>query len=296
LPETISGIHGIIPVLCTPFRDDDSIDYAQLRQVIRHMLAQGAHGVAATGEASESSKLTMDERMRCVEIAAEELGGRGWLVVGVSASSRHDAARLARQAGDAGAAAVFATPRGDEGASDDAIYRYYATIAEAGVPVMVQEQTTGVPIPIPLYLKMAEEIPGIQFIKQESIPAGKRITQILSGTGGKLKAFSGGGGRFLMDELARGVLGTLPGVVGVRQLVQAYTHYRAGETEKARDVLDSYLPLASFRSQFGVPAAKEAMRALGVIDTVRQRPPVAYEFDDYDRAELQVILKRMDRG
>jgi 4-hydroxy-tetrahydrodipicolinate synthase len=295
MPKT-NELKGIIPVLCTPFGIDNSIDYQQLRAVIHYVLSQGAHGVAATGEASESSKLSVDERFGCVEVAAEELGDKGSLVVGVSSSSRADAFALAKQAGSMGAAAVFATPRGDEGASDDAIYRYYATIADAGVPVMVQEQTTGVPISIQLYLKMAKEIPGIIYIKQESNPAGKRITQILEGTAGKLQAFSGGGGRFLMDDMARGAIGTLPGVVGIRQLVRAYELYQTGEKEKARDIFDTYLPLASFRSQFGVAAAKETMKALAIIDTVRQRPPVAYEFDDFDRAELRVILDRLERN
>jgi 4-hydroxy-tetrahydrodipicolinate synthase len=257
------------------------------------VLNEGAHGIAATGEASESSKLTVEERYRYVEVAAEELGDNGWLVVGVSAANRHEAAALAKQAGKMGAAAVFATPRGDEGANDEAIYRYYTTIAEVGIPVMVQEQTIGVPIPIPLYLRMSEEIPGIQYIKQENIPAGKRITQILEGTSGKLKAFSGAGGRFLMDDLARGSLGTLPGVVGIRHLVATFELFRAGKPEEARDVFDTYLPLASFRSQFGLAAAKEAARILGVIDTVRQRPPIAYEFDEHDRAELKAILTRL---
>ncbi len=299
MPQTIpSGdeLHGIIPVLATPFLDDNSIDYRGLRAVTRCCLDEGAHGVAATGEASESSKLTYDERIRSVEEVAEEMDGKGWLVMGVSAGDRQEALGLARRAGALGAAAVFATPRGDEGASSEAIYRYYATIAEAGVPVMVQEQTTGVPIPIELYIKMAEEIPQVRYIKQESIPAGRRITQILEGTCGKVKAFSGGGGRFLMDDLARGVMGTLPGSVGVRQLVRAYELYRAGMLREAREVFNTYVPLASFRSQFGVAAAKETLVMQGVIRSARQRPPVAYEFDAYDRAELAAILEMMSRA
>ncbi len=289
-------LHGIIPVLTTPFRDDGAVDYDGLRAVAGYCLSQGAHGVAATGEASESSKLTVEERHRSVEAVAEEMGEAGWLVVGVSAPERRTAAALARQAARAGAAAVFATPRGDEGASPDTIYAYYATIAEAGVPVMVQEQTTGVPIPLDVYIKMAEELPEVRYIKQESIPAGQRITQILMHTGGRIKAFSGGGGRFLMDDLVRGVMGSLPGSVGVRQLARAYELYRAGQLREAREVFDAYVPLASFRSQFGVPCAKEVLVMEGVIRSVAQRPPVAYEFDDYDRNELKAILERLARA
>jgi 4-hydroxy-tetrahydrodipicolinate synthase len=291
-----SELHGIIPVLATPFLDDDSVDYEGLRAVARYCLDQGAHGLAATGEASESSKLTPDERRRSVEVVAEEMGDRGWLVVGVTAPQRSVAADLARHAATMGAAAVFATPRGDEGASAGTIYAYYATIAEAGVPVMVQEQTTGVPIPIDLYIRMAETIPGMRYIKQESIPAGRRITEILMGTGGRVKAFSGGGGRFLMDDLARGAMGCLPGVVGVRQLVRAYELYRLGFHREAREVFDAYVPLASFRSQFGVPAAKEVLVMQGIVRSARQRPPVAYEFDEYDRRELAAILERLRRA
>ncbi|MCL4534396.1 MAG: dihydrodipicolinate synthase family protein [Bacteroidetes bacterium] len=289
-------LHGIIPVLATPFLDDGAVDYEGLRAVARYCLSQGAHGLAATGEASESSKLTPDERRRSVEVVADEMDGEAWLVVGVSAPEGTVAAGLARHAGSMGAAAVFATPRGDEGATPDAIYAYYATIAEAGVPVMVQEQTAGVPIPLDLYLRMAEEIPAVRYIKQESIPAGRRITEILLGTGGRIKAFSGAGGRFLMADLARGVMGCLPGSVGVRQLVRAYELYRAGQPREAREVFDTYVPLASFRSQFGIPAAKEALLMQGIIRSAAQRPPVTYEFDAHDRDELRAILEQMARA
>lgn len=291
-----SELHGIVPVLATPFLDDGSVDYEGLRAVARYCLDQGAHGVAATGEASESSKLTIEERRRSVEVVAEEMGDRGWLVVGVTAPDGKTATDLARQAASAGAAAVFATPRGDEVASSEAIYGYYAAIGEAGVPVMVQEQTTGIPIPLDLYIKMAEEIPAIRYIKQESIPAGRRITQILEGTGGRIKAFSGAGGRFLMDDLARGVMGSLPGSVGIRQLVRAYELYRAGNLREAREVFNTYVPLASFRSQFGVPCAKEALVMAGVIRSAAQRAPFDYEFDAYDRRELEAILEGLARA
>ena len=108
-------LHGIILVVATPFLDEGAVDYDGLRAVARYCLAQGAHGLAATGEASESSKLTPEERRRSVEIIAEELRGQAWLVVGVTAPERSIAAALARHAASMGAAAVFATPRGEEG-------------------------------------------------------------------------------------------------------------------------------------------------------------------------------------
>ena len=53
---------GCIPILCTPFADDGSLDLPSLEREVEWVLGEGASGVACLAIASEGYKLTEAER------------------------------------------------------------------------------------------------------------------------------------------------------------------------------------------------------------------------------------------
>jgi 4-hydroxy-tetrahydrodipicolinate synthase len=50
-------IRGVIPPLVTPFREDETIDEAAMRQQLRYMLGKGVHGIIVRGSAGRASPL-----------------------------------------------------------------------------------------------------------------------------------------------------------------------------------------------------------------------------------------------
>ena len=42
----------IVPVI-TPFKDDESVDYAELKRIVRGLLDEGADGIFAGGSSAE---------------------------------------------------------------------------------------------------------------------------------------------------------------------------------------------------------------------------------------------------
>ena len=59
---TSAPLAGCIPILCTPFAEDGSLDLPSLEREIAWVLAEEARGVACLASASEGYKLTETER------------------------------------------------------------------------------------------------------------------------------------------------------------------------------------------------------------------------------------------
>ena len=69
-------LYGVLPIVHTPFLDDDSIDAASLKREIDFAFACGADGLG-TGMVSEILRLTSDERIGLTHLIAELAAGRG---------------------------------------------------------------------------------------------------------------------------------------------------------------------------------------------------------------------------
>jgi len=82
--KTIRGV--IVPVI-TPVDDEDRVDEAACRAVIRRCLDAGVDGIFAGGSAGMGPLLTETEWRRAMETAAAEVNGRAWLLGGVIAPS-----------------------------------------------------------------------------------------------------------------------------------------------------------------------------------------------------------------
>ncbi|MDP9364249.1 MAG: dihydrodipicolinate synthase family protein, partial [Chloroflexota bacterium] len=74
---------GCVPILCTPFADDGSLDLASLAREVDWVLAEGARGVACLAIASEGYKLTEGERDEVARATVAAVGGRVPVVVSV---------------------------------------------------------------------------------------------------------------------------------------------------------------------------------------------------------------------
>src|SRR6516225_6507408 len=102
-------LHGVLPIVHTPFTDTNEIDTATLRREIDWAYAQGADGLG-TGMVSELLRLTFDERIALTQHVAEMSAGRGAVFTGVGAESTKQALVYAKAAEKAGCDAIMAVP------------------------------------------------------------------------------------------------------------------------------------------------------------------------------------------
>ena len=125
-------LSGIIPILATPFHDDESLDLKSLVRTIEFMVGIGVNGVTLLGVLGESNRLTDSERSSLIRTAVEAAGGKIPVIAGCSHSGTTATVALVREALSLGAAAVMIAPSRQPVPNDDAVFEYYARIAETG--------------------------------------------------------------------------------------------------------------------------------------------------------------------
>src|ERR1700710_2542153 len=118
------NLAGVIPILATPFHDDESPDHASLTRMIRFFAQTGVNAVTLLGVLGESNRLTDSERSALIATAVAAAGPLP-VIAGCSHTGTAATIALARQASDLGAAAVMIAPSKQPGPSDDQVFNYY---------------------------------------------------------------------------------------------------------------------------------------------------------------------------
>ena len=297
MPQTppSPALAGVYPILATPFRADGTPDEGDLARLIDFIVAARADGIVFPGVASEFETLAPAERRHLVEAVAQRVGGRIPLVIGVSATDAAAAEALAAHARAVGAVALMAVAPPTCKGNLPAIADYYARIATAGVPIILQNA----PPPAGCALSPAEVVEiaranaAIRYVKEESLPCGQRITQLLAaGVPHLAGVFGGAGGRYITDELARGACGTMPACELIDLHVRQFALHRAGDRDGVRYLFNRMLPLLNFQAVFRMAMTKEVLKRRGVIDAtfVRAAGP---KLDEGDRRELDAMLAEL---
>jgi 4-hydroxy-tetrahydrodipicolinate synthase len=137
---------------------------------------------------------------------------------------------------------------------------------------------------------IATTIPAIEYVKEETLPCGQRITKLLALAPPTLRGvFGGAGGRYLPDELARGACGTMPACELADLHAAQFACHRAGDAAGVRRWFNRMLPLLNYQAVFRMAMTKEVLRRRGVIRSthVRAAGPVP---DAQDYVELATML------
>jgi 4-hydroxy-tetrahydrodipicolinate synthase len=284
---------GVFTIPCTPFTESGELDEESLRREVRFCLAAGAHGLVAPVNASEFTSLSDDERRRVAVLLVEEAAGRVPVVIGVTGGSSAIAAGFARHAREIGADAVIAMPPHIRKASPREIESYYRTVAEAAaLPVFLQGfmPPVGTPMSAELMARLLREIEHVDYVKEETIPAGQVMTQLIAQAGSSLRGVMGGmAGRYLLDEHRRGACGTMPACEITDLHVALWNRLEAADEEGARELFNRMLPLLNYEALFGATLYKEVLYRRGVIHCAATRGAVG-PLDAFDHRELDAIL------
>ena len=282
---------GVFPIISSPFSTDGKLDRTALDRLTVFICESGVHGAVYPAIASEFATLTPDERREGVEIVARAIGKRVAFVVGISDETPELSAAHARQAAAVGADAVMLlAPRsaGDSAASVAAFF----TIALGGTTLPVIIQNAPPPLGSSLSIESVREvcarIPAIRYVKEEVVPCGQRITALMASVPGLLGVFGGAGGRFVLDELARGAAGSMPACEIPELHAEIYRAYRGGRTGEARRCFDALLPLLNLGSAYRTPITKHILVHRGIIAAVRHRDTNP-ALDAFDIAELDAV-------
>ncbi|WP_166348519.1 dihydrodipicolinate synthase family protein [Phytoactinopolyspora limicola] len=295
-------IHGLVPILATPFHLDGTLDLPGLRRLVEFQLASGVDGVAVFGMASEGFALTTSERDVIQREVAAVVDGAVPIVAGVNATSTVTALEQARQAADTGAQALMVLPPFMVPPTPDQLVDFYGDVAGVGLEVMVQDApgVTGVAMPAALVVELSK-LDGVTSVKVEAPPTVPKVGAVVDAVGGCIEdgargdsgfaVLGGMNAQFVLDEYARGAVGTMPACEFPDLLAPVLADWTAGRHASAREMFARLLPLIVYGLQPGIAWAvhKEVLVRRGIIDQATVRLP-ARPIDDTARTLLDQIL------
>ncbi len=297
-------IHGVLPILHTPFTSSDEIDFVALKSEIDWALSVGADGVC-TGMVSESLRLLESERLELNARMAELTNGRGFVVASIGAECTRGAIRYGKAAKEAGCSAVMAIPPINSALPERAVWDYFTSIADAvDLPLIVQDASSyvGQAIPLSFYVRLLERYPAEKILfKPESSPVGPNISALRDATGGRARIFDGSGGMLLVDAFRRGLAGTMPGTDLLDGIVALWKALAAGDSAAIARYSAPVCAIVALQLQAGLDGflaiEKYLLQKRGIFPSDRRRPPFGWEMDDETRqyvdqlfAELQAVL------
>src|SRR4051812_6974437 len=290
-------LHGVLPIVQTPFLDSDEIDFATLAKEVDWGLAQGIDGLG-TGMVSELLKLTATERQALAEHLVQYVASRVPVFMGVGAESSRQALEYARVAERAGCDAVMATPPISGRVNEEALTRYFRTLADGvNVPIIVQDASgyVGQSIPMQVYTALLDRYgPEKILFKPEASPVGPNLSAVHDATGGTARIFEGSGGIFLIDSFRRGIAGTMPGMEVVDGIVALWRALKKGDEAAAYRVYFPIAALVALQLQAGLDGflaiEKHLLHRRGVFENTLRRRPYSWDLDAETAAECDRLF------
>jgi dihydrodipicolinate synthase/N-acetylneuraminate lyase len=289
-------IAGIIPIVAATFINSGSLDEDSFQSLIRHLMKTGASALTLFGLATEFYKLADSERARMQTLLLNETS-RSESVAGIISITDHSwevASLRAHAAEEQGADGLMVLPPYFLGPSEDAILEHLKrVIGSVKIPVIVQYAPvqTGVRISPEVFLKLRDALPNAEFVKVETQPPGRYVSQLIQRSQGKLKSLVGYAGVQMPDALTRGAVGIQPGC----SFTEIYVGlWRLWETDKTafQNLHNKLLPYINYWMQgveLIIKVEKVILKQRGIIASDYCRNP-SYALDEVEHKQIEKFM------
>jgi dihydrodipicolinate synthase/N-acetylneuraminate lyase len=248
----VKELFGVVPIIPTPFLENEEIDEAALRNLIEFAIAGGVQAVCLPAYASEFYKLSEEEKLQVVKIAISQAAGRIQIMAQSNSPSLKIAIKLARANVAAGADIIsLAVPRLfnlPNASIETYLSEFFKSIPDT--PVLIQDFNPGgssLNVALINYLRKAHS--NFKYLKLEEPLCAPKFEDIIKTTEGTIGVFEGWGGLYLMELVPIGIAGVMPGL-GVADILQkVFTLRKNGETQKAFEIFERVMPQIFFSLQ-----------------------------------------------
>ena len=289
-------ISGIVPIVAVTFTNSGSLDEDSFQSLIRHLLKTGASALTLFGLATEFYKLADNERARMQTLLLAETCQSASIagIISITDHSWEVASRRARDAEAQGADGLMLLPPYFLGPSEDAILEHLKrVIGSVKIPVIVQyaPMQTGVRITPDVFLKLRDALPNADFIKVETQPPGRYVSQLVEQSQGRLKSLVGYAGVQMPDVLARGAVGIQPGCSFTEIYVELWRLWQTDKTE-FQALHNKLLPYINYWMQgveLIIKVEKVILKQRGIITSDYCRSP-AYTLDEREQMQIEQFM------
>lgn len=293
----MKSIEGVVPIVHTPFDDQDQIDWESFERQLAWAVECGIQG-CAIGMVSEVMCLSSSERQQLTENLVAAVSGQVFTIASAGAESTGQAIEYASHAEQAGCDAVMAIPPVNTPLQDEEVLNYFRQIAGAvEIPVIVQDASSyvGQPIDLSVYTRLIDEFGAERiYFKPESSPLGPNLSRLRDATEGQARVFEGSGGISLVDSYHRGIRGTMPGMEFLEGIVAIWEALERGDESAAYRVYLPVCALVALQLQAGLDGfleiEKYVLKKRGLFATSHRRGPISWQLDEETREEVDRLL------
>jgi len=261
------NIGSIATAMITPFREDGSIHFEMVSDVVEHLIANGTDSIVVCGTTGESPTLSHDEKVALIRFVVKTVHNRVTVIAGTGSNNTQASIDLTNEAEAAGADGIMLVAPYYNKPNQRGMYEHFAAIAQSTtLPIMLYNIPGRSIVNIqPQTVLQLSKIPNIQIVKEASGNL-DQMTEILAGAPDGFTVYSGDDGLTLplLSIGGAGVVSVAAHVVGndMQKMVKAF---KEGRHEEAASIHQALLPL--IRALFATPnpsTVKYALTKLGI--------------------------------
>lgn len=257
---------GAAVAIVTPMKDDGSVNFDKLAELVDYQIAHGTDAIVACGTTGESPTLNHAEHVDVIKETIAAAAGRVPVIAGTGSNDTSYAIELSKEAENLGADALLMVTPYYNKASQEGLYRHYTAVADSvDTPIILYNvpSRTGTKIGLDTYKRLGEhknivaakEATGdISFIANVAAEC-RDMLDIYSGNDDQIVPVLSLGGKGVISVLSN---------VAPQETHDICAAFFEGDFKKSLDLQFKYLDLVhALFCDVNPICVKEAMNQLG---------------------------------
>jgi 4-hydroxy-tetrahydrodipicolinate synthase len=285
---------GCGTALVTPFRQDESLDEATLRKLVRRQIEAGINFLVPCGTTGESPTLDHDEHLRVIDIVVEEANGQVPVLAGAGGYHTRKVITLVHELEKLKVSGILSVTPYYNRPTQEGLYQHYKAIAEStSLPVIVYsvQSRTGVNVE-PATLARLADLKNIAGVKEASGNI-SQMAKILASVPESFTVLSGDDAITLplISLGGRGIISVASNEIPA-EMARLAAAALQGDFETARRFQRQYQGLMDVNFIESNPQpVKYAMSLMGLLEPVWRLPMVAPQASSQQKIES--VLQKM---
>ncbi|AWK88373.1 dihydrodipicolinate synthase family protein [Azospirillum thermophilum] len=266
---------GVFPAVTTKFKDDHSLDIAEMKTHFTRQIDAGVDGIITTGSLGEAGTLILEEKVEVARTAVEVSRGRVPVLATVVEANTARSVEFVKKAEAAGVDGFMILPAVPY-VSDarETLTHFKAIAAAASKPIMIYINPVAYRVDVDLDM-LAELANDPKFVAiKESSDDVRRVTRTINRFGDRYRIFCGVD-NLALEALFMGADGWVAGLVDAfpEETVAIYKLFRAGRFDEALKIYRWFIPLLELDVSTKLVQNIKLAEAMAGIGNERVRPP-----------------------
>lgn len=290
------NLNGLGVALITPFKEDLSIDFDSLGNIIEHVIKGGCDYLVVLGTTAETPTLSYEEKLELTRFIKNHTEGRVPLVLGIGGNNTAAVVQDILKRDLNGYSAILSVAPYYNKPTQEGLYLHFMAIAEASpLPVILYNVPgrTGVNISPETILRLASSSSNICAVKEASGNL-LQCEEIIKKSPERFSVISGNDGdtAALMNMGAVGVISVLANALPL-EMKNLISHCQQKDLIKAKNCQDSFSVLIKHLFEDGNPAGvKVLLKELGFAKNILRLPlvPACKNVEEKILSEFHTLL------